>query len=207
VSTSWIAAGTARWSSDIELSALEKQTIPLLKTPKLVKTMGISAQLAIQAAAQANPVFSAPPERRGLIVCQGGDMVDYSELSPLFPIQTDGIIDYSRVARRTPPLWLLQQLPNMTTAHLAREWLIQGPTHSFNLPVTPLAQGWLTAQFIFEFGEADELLIAALNVDLKSKDQPSYAIVIHLSSPPDSALTDDSQELYYQLIGTPEVNS
>ncbi|MEM6884169.1 MAG: hypothetical protein AAF571_04000 [Verrucomicrobiota bacterium] len=154
--------GTAQWDPETDPQVFGNLISDLLDTPKLVKTMGLHTQIALHAVANAAPEFTSRPERCGLIVCLGGDRVDYSEVVPHLPSITDDSPSYARATRRTPPLWLLQQLPNMTAAHIAREWEIRGATHSFSQDTLPLDQGILTAQLLFDQSEVDELLLVAV---------------------------------------------
>ncbi len=200
----WATAGSSQWHPQSGQEAkdfLENETSRLLKTPKLVKTMSVHAQLAMQAASQANPQFTCPPDRRALILCQGGDRIDHTEWIPHFcqaeTPHPPAAPSYASAARRTPPLWLLHQLPNMTAAHLAREYEIRGATHSFSQSDLPLDQGWLTATLLFEANEADEILFAALELPhaATSQRQPWLAAVWHLTHTPAPFGSASLQEL------------
>ncbi|MEM1157574.1 MAG: hypothetical protein AAF649_07275 [Verrucomicrobiota bacterium] len=172
------ATGTAQWEPAVDPQEFETSISNLLDTPKLVKTMALHTCIALQAVATAVPEFSCPPERRGLIVCLGGDRIDYSEVVPHLPGTNENELCYNHASRRIPPLWLLQQLPNMTAAHIAREWDIRGSTHSFNQSTLPLDQGHLTARMLFHQKEINELLLVAVDAG----DIPR-AKVWHLTGP------------------------
>jgi len=162
--------GIAHECPDTPADVFENLISNLLKTPKLVKTMGPRTPYTIQATVNASPTFSCSPERRGLIVCQGGLRIDYSAVIPHFETNsTAGDHGNAQATRRTPPLWLLQQLPNMIAAHLAREWEIRGSVHSFSQQQLPLEQGNLTAQILLDSGEADEILFIALDASPKCR--------------------------------------
>lgn len=186
VKQSLTAAGSAQWTPNLDRKSFEDHISSLLKTPKLVKTMSLHTQLAVQATAQAAPEFSCPPARRGLIVCQSGDLIDHSELLPHFYRSEQKDYSYASAARRTPPLWLLHQLPNMTAAHLAREWTITGPAHSFSQAELPTEQGILTATLLFEAGDVDELLLVAVARQNLPKGNSCHAAVWHLRETPDT---------------------
>lgn len=162
------AYDTAEWHPEMDEAALDEQVSRLLASQKLIKTMSCHTKLALQSVARLNPTFTCPPEHRGLIVCQGGDQIQYTEVLPQFTGTTDTPHSYAKAARRTPPLWLLQQLPNMTAAHLAREWQLRGPSHSFSQWQLPVDQGHLTARMLFEAGEAEEILEVTLDISATS---------------------------------------
>jgi len=139
--------------------------------------MSLHTQMALLAVANTSPDFSCNATERGLIVCLGGDRIDYSEVRPHLPDSTQDCPTYAQATRQTPPLWLLQQLPNMTAAHIAREWNIQGATLSFSQSTVALNQGQQTAQLLLDQAEAEEVLLVAVN----ASDIPT-ATAWHLKS-------------------------
>lgn len=156
------ATGSATWNPDIDPVKFDQHISSLLGTPKLIKTMAPAAKVGVKAAASAAPHFCCDPQDRALIVCEGGARIDYAPFFAVTETDRPSGFSYSRMTRCTPPLWLLHQLPNMTAAHLAREWNIQGATLSFNQTKIPLEQGNHSARLLFSSGEAKEILLVAI---------------------------------------------
>ncbi|QDU59290.1 3-oxoacyl-[acyl-carrier-protein] synthase 2 [Planctomycetes bacterium Pan216] len=111
---------------------------PYVKNPKSLKVMGPNIKFAVGAAHQAAAFAglsddSLDPARFG--VCMGSGVVpmELGELAPAIAacIDQDGEFDPQKFGtvgpNHLPPLWLLKQLPNMLSSHLAILHHAEGP--------------------------------------------------------------------------------
>lgn len=146
-----------------DMEALAEWIAPRMRTPKQVKTMDRRGLVTMGAALALKPVFSCPPERRGLILSQPQIDGAYPALESTFSQETDTAIDYGAAYRRFPPLWLTWHLPNMSAAHLAAQFDCRGPVHSLNSDSATRRDVRELAATCFEADEADAILEVHMN--------------------------------------------
>jgi len=134
----------------------EPLSLDWLPEPKWTKAMDLRATLALSASRRPAALFSTSPQRRALVLCQNSGTTDRQTLRPLFPISVQ--TGWRTLYRRSPPLRLLQSLPNMSAAHCALQWTCQGPVSSLPGDPPPLSSGWELIDDLFASREAEEVL-------------------------------------------------
>ncbi|MEM6820787.1 MAG: hypothetical protein AAF558_02435 [Verrucomicrobiota bacterium] len=145
--------------------ACQNEAISCVNDPKMVNTMDRRTCLALRSLASLDIRFASPPSQRGLLVASSCDSIDYQDFIEIFrrseEIPTNR---FSEATRRFPPLWLLQRLPNMTAAHIAREYKIQGCVHTFQNWHAPVDQAFEMLHLLHKNREIDEILVVCVEI-------------------------------------------
>lgn len=164
------AEGTYQIEAGTDIRTLEDQVARTLRWPKLIKAMDRRAQAAHLATYPLASSWKSTPPRRALVVIQNsGSERSSSRFGWLAASGTSPLSD-QQLRRNVPPLWLLHHLPNMTAAHLAREYMIEGPVHSLAGEDQGYEDCCLLIEDMFSSDEADEVALLEVRIQGDSDD-------------------------------------
>ena len=147
---------------------------PHLTQPKALKLMDRRTQMAVAAASMALrdaslPPGSLDPERLGVLIGSSGSDLQAEDLSravagPGHRAAEDIAYFSERILSGLNPLWLLVNLPNMVSAHVAIQLDAKGPNSTVMTDAIAGAQAIGEAAEWIRSGEADAVLAGGADV-------------------------------------------
>jgi 3-oxoacyl-[acyl-carrier-protein] synthase II len=165
---------------------------PFVKNQRMLKLLNRHIQFAIGAAHEAVEdsglkIDALDTTRFG--VCMGSGVVpmDLRELAPLIAESLDcnGKFDAPAFGRNAPealfPLWLLKQLPNMLSSHLAIQHKAEGPSNTITTACAAGTQAVGEAFRLIARGDADVMLAGGADSRIEPLMVVAYAALGALS--------------------------
>jgi 3-oxoacyl-[acyl-carrier-protein] synthase II len=167
--------------------------VPFCKDRRMLKLLNRHIQFALGAAHEAIQDSGLPTDRidhTRFGVCMGSGVVpmELRELGPLIAesLDAEGKFDAPAFGRKAPdslfPLWLLKQLPNMLSSHLAIQHKAEGPSNTITTACAAGTQAVGEAFRLIARGDADAMLAGGADSRIEPLMMVAYSALGALST-------------------------